>query len=328
MTQTRRNHFRDAVRSLDGLRPILAHAREVEFARLSAFLSGVTASVSRVEGRLKDNQSIIDNYLLYRDAPSETVQFVDFLESVTDLIGLRVVVMYDSDVDSVANHLSSSYGTNFEQVFTVADMTGGATFGYRATHWKFPFQDAAFDGTLGGFPISCEVQVRTVLSDAWAQHSHKMIYKNPSISLAGERIFARIAAALEGLDADINRLATEDGAASLGTAREDFSLILARQEAYDLLRGAVSPSISDAAVAAALDQAGTKGLIAAEDRIQFIEDLKNAIRYSKEEKLDRYGIVDDVTKLKIGFFWTNRRKYADMVPPHLRARSIDMLLVG
>lgn len=321
-------YFAAALAELQLLRRAIGHARDLELAKLSAFLIGVEANISRVESRLKDDDSIVENYLIYIGVPMENVPLEALLRSVTDFIGLRVVVMYDSDVDVVAEHLALSYGHNFEQVFTVEDMTRGMTFGYRATHWKFPFQDVAFRVPLRGLPIMCEVQVRTILSDAWAQHSHKMIYQNPNASQEEERAFARVAATLETLDSEINRLAMRVDVGEVTAEREDLSLVLARQEAYDFLKEELSPMITEAAIQSFIDQVADLGLKGPEARSGFMNEIRYASELSKSEKLNRLGGLDELTRLKIGLYWADRSKYVGIVPPHLMSKSTDLLLLG
>jgi hypothetical protein len=155
-----------------------------------------------------------------------------------------------------------------------------------------------------------------------------MIYKSSVVSEDEQRVFARISAALEGLDAEIDRLVTGQKSAAFPKPREDLLVASARQEAYTLLRAALSDLISDAAVGAVLEEAAAVGLTIGEERTRFVEDVKRAVSFSQGGKLDQYGIVDEVTKLRIGFFWVDRSRYADMVPPHLREKSTDILLVG
>jgi putative GTP pyrophosphokinase len=97
-----------------------------------------------------------------------------------DLVGVRVVVLFLSDIARVDDIVSSLF-----EVVGVSDTVEGtddpSTFGYMSKHF-----DARLPSTLKGpryedLPgIRFEVQVRTLLMDAWANVSHYLAYKGES----------------------------------------------------------------------------------------------------------------------------------------------------
>lgn len=94
---------------------------------------------------------------------------------VTDLIGIRVVCPFIEDMASVEEHL--------KKTFTVVEVDHkGAThtfkeFGYESTHLliKIP-QDLLEKFGLANIDVA-EIQIRTILQDAWAEVEHELVYK-------------------------------------------------------------------------------------------------------------------------------------------------------
>jgi putative GTP pyrophosphokinase len=93
-----------------------------------------------------------------------------------DLLGVRIVCPFIEDLEQVKRVLRERFEIveteekNYEQTFK--------EFGYRSTHIivKLPFQtDIRFP--LPEEPV-CEIQLRTLLQDAWAEVEHELIYKS------------------------------------------------------------------------------------------------------------------------------------------------------
>jgi putative GTP pyrophosphokinase len=95
---------------------------------------------------------------------------------VTDVIAMRIVSPFLDDVSEVLAAL--------RQNFEIHDLDRkGAEysvreFGYESVHCllRVP-QDLCDSFHLAG-PFDCEVQLRTILQDAWAEVEHEIIYKN------------------------------------------------------------------------------------------------------------------------------------------------------
>jgi len=98
---------------------------------------------------------------------------------ITDLAGVRVVCLYRSDVDSVAEAIRS----NFE-VVEETDKTRELAldqFGYSARHFIVRLGKASSGARYDDLKaLTCEIQVRTVVQDAWAIIQHHMVYKRES----------------------------------------------------------------------------------------------------------------------------------------------------
>jgi putative GTP pyrophosphokinase len=102
------------------------------------------------------------------------------LDQTPDIVGLRVVVLFLADLARVAEIVSSV----FDVVSTEDKVEGDAdpsTFGYMSQHFEALIPEnhrgPRYEGLRG---IRFEIQVRTLLMDAWANVSHHLAYKGES----------------------------------------------------------------------------------------------------------------------------------------------------
>lgn len=100
-------------------------------------------------------------------------------EDMTDLAGLRIITLVESDLEKVAKIISENFNVHQEDSGDKADLLGSDKFGYRSIHFvcdigqkreKLPeftlYKDLCF-----------EIQIRTALSHAWAEIEHDRGYK-------------------------------------------------------------------------------------------------------------------------------------------------------
>jgi len=107
---------------------------------------------------------------------------------ITDLFGLRIVCPFLEDIEKVEALLND----RFEVV--EMDRKGGQhsfrEFGYDSVHLLVKLQDP---GELPpGVCPTCEIQLRTILQDAWAEVEHELVYKS-DITLPNESIRRKLA---------------------------------------------------------------------------------------------------------------------------------------
>lgn len=99
------------------------------------------------------------------------------LEEITDFAGVRVVCHYESDTAEIASAIRSEFNV-IEHVDKTVGL-GVDKMGYGGAHFIVTlgsrYSGARYDGIAG---LRCEIQVRTVLQDAWAMISHQLSYKN------------------------------------------------------------------------------------------------------------------------------------------------------
>ncbi len=94
---------------------------------------------------------------------------------VTDIIGMRVVCPFLEDVALAERCIRSQF-----QVGEV-DRKGAEfsvrEFGYESIHCLIRLPDDLIDSFHLAGPFDCEVQIRTILQDAWAEVEHELVYK-------------------------------------------------------------------------------------------------------------------------------------------------------
>jgi putative GTP pyrophosphokinase len=133
-----------------------------------------------VKGRLKNFTSFYKKYLriLKENAGAEDAAVVNFplnFLSITDLIGLRVVCPFLEDMREVEKIIRNDY-----EVVEVEHKGAGYSFkefGYESIHFlvNIPRHVLGERGECGC--QVAEIQVRTILQDAWAEVEHELVYK-------------------------------------------------------------------------------------------------------------------------------------------------------
>ncbi|MDR3160582.1 MAG: tetratricopeptide repeat protein [Spirochaetaceae bacterium] len=127
-------------------------------------------SRSTVKGRLKDFGSYYKKYLkLLKSNPGTGVPLI------TDLIGIRIVCPFLDDITTVEETLKR----NFEII--EVDHKGSnfsfKEFGYESTHLLITIpEDIHRQRGYCGIEVA-EIQIRTILQDAWAEVEHELFYK-------------------------------------------------------------------------------------------------------------------------------------------------------
>ncbi|WP_207848787.1 MULTISPECIES: hypothetical protein [unclassified Pseudomonas] len=101
------------------------------------------------------------------------------LTDVTDLAGVRVVCLYSADLLEIEKIIRTEF-TIIEEINKLAEFDPNQ-FGYRATHFIVKLgktsSGARYDDLKN---FVCEIQIRTVVQDAWAIIQHHMAYKKES----------------------------------------------------------------------------------------------------------------------------------------------------
>lgn len=130
---------------------------------LNKALKDTPIEIANLLGRTKEEDSLREKLKNKGDA--------------LDLAGVRVVCLYEFDLEKINNIINSTF--NVIEQENKAENLGVDRMGYRdfqfivqlGSNFKEPRCDY-----LSGF--NCEIQVRTVLQDAWAIISHRLDYKN------------------------------------------------------------------------------------------------------------------------------------------------------
>jgi len=108
---------------------------------------------------------------------------------ITDLFGLRIVCPFLEDIETVEKLLVDQF-----QIVEMERKGGQHSFrefGYDSVHLLIRLQKST--GALpAGVSSTCEIQLRTILQDAWAEVEHELVYKS-DITLPNESIRRKLA---------------------------------------------------------------------------------------------------------------------------------------
>ena len=164
-----------------------------------------------IEYRVKTWNSIEQKFLR---AGSNLAAFRRFsgatLSELTDLIGIRVIVLFARDIELVSAAITQTF-----EVLEADDKGrryGVDQFGYKSIHYDVAVpKEWAVVPSIGAFDrFGAEVQVRTLAQHMWAAASHELQYKvEESVPDEVRRSIHRIASLLEMVDAEYERLLVE-----------------------------------------------------------------------------------------------------------------------
>ncbi len=134
------------------------------------------------------------------------------LDEITDVLGCRIVTLFESDVDRIFDLLDKTF-----EIVEIVDKrkkhkVNNIEFGYTSLHLVVKFTDARCQ--LVEYQkyqdILFEIQLRTVLQHAWAEVEHGLGYKSfyePPMEI--KRKLNRLAATLEILDEEFEDIRYE-----------------------------------------------------------------------------------------------------------------------
>ena len=149
--------------------------------------------------------------------------YVNALQDVSDLAGIRVILYYEEDVRKVCRLLEREFIIERSQSVDKAKLLAEDQFGYLSVHYVVKLAKS-----LQGLPgwstykeLKAELQVRTVLQHAWAAFSHKLQYKKENqIPKQDRRRLVRLAGLLELADDEFSDLKRQLAVTSRRTKRK------------------------------------------------------------------------------------------------------------
>jgi ppGpp synthetase/RelA/SpoT-type nucleotidyltranferase len=204
----------------------LERVRVVMVEQLTALVDDANLTLGvPIESRVKSWASIIGKIQRKGLTPSG-------LEELDDLIGVRVIFLFQEDV---AKFKESFLGKGFD-VFSDEDASlrlRESEFGYQSHHYVVAMPEG-----WKGVPTlanlvgqKVELQVRTLAQHIWAAASHKLQYKREEgVPPPVRRTINRVSALLETVDLELSRVLSErqayiDGPADSDDGRLDVTTI-------------------------------------------------------------------------------------------------------
>ncbi|MDR2078742.1 MAG: tetratricopeptide repeat protein [Treponema sp.] len=136
-------------------------------------------SLPTIKCRPKDFKSFFKKYISILNSETPELQakisIDDGMPRITDLIGIRIVCPFLEQVDTV--------GTVLKKIFEIVEVEKKGSnytfkeFGYESIHIlvKIPERLTEKHGDCGC--DVAEIQIRTILQDAWAEVEHELFYK-------------------------------------------------------------------------------------------------------------------------------------------------------
>ena len=130
-----------------------------------------SARSTMVKGRLKEFEAFYRKLL----EKSKTQTIEKPFELINDLIGLRIIVPFIEDIQMVEAAIKENYRvieTKYKhQTLSIRE------FGYDSTHLLVEIPDALLSKLKIKDTVIFEIQIRTILQDAWAEVEHELVYK-------------------------------------------------------------------------------------------------------------------------------------------------------
>lgn len=131
-------------------------------------------SVPTYKSRVKSFDSYYKKILKNKSKELNQKEFI----TLTDLIGIRVICPFLEDLQTVQKIIENNF--DVQEVEIKGANQSFREFGYESVHVliKIP-EDCVPENNTLSVPESllCEIQIRTILQDAWAEVEHELIYK-------------------------------------------------------------------------------------------------------------------------------------------------------
>lgn len=198
-------------------------------------------ALSKIEGRVKDRDECVKKFSRkYRvDLEAEGREY-RIIDHITDLIGVRVVCLYEDDIEKIKNLLCMHF-----EVIDITDKIAQIentenSFGYKGLHLDLKLNEKRKELPEYSKFINFgfEVQIRTIIQDSWSVLDHKIKYKK-SIPNNLRRRINSLAALFEVADREFREIrnATEESIKAEDVSQEQIT-----RESDQVGTGEIQPS--------------------------------------------------------------------------------------
>lgn len=148
--------------------PVYKRLEEEGLFILKYALEKTNIKIHSVSSRIKKLESFLDK--IHRKQAENNV------EEINDIVGIRIVCLFLSDINHIADLIRESFFVVSED--DKIEGTDVSSFGYMSVHFivkmKTEHSGPRYD-YIAGIPF--EIQVRTIAMEAWANVSHYLEYK-------------------------------------------------------------------------------------------------------------------------------------------------------
>ncbi|MSM38839.1 MAG: (p)ppGpp synthetase [Geobacter sp.] len=165
----------------DGNQKFFAEAKNAYIRIISALIKRFdVGEVTKIEGRVKDKEECIKKfhrkYQRKLEADEQPYEIKDF---ISDLIGIRIVCLYEDQIPVLSEVLQRNFN-----ILDVTDKISAVestedSFGYKGLHMDLALNDEMASQPKYQPYADCafEVQIRSLIQDAWSVLDHKIKYK-------------------------------------------------------------------------------------------------------------------------------------------------------
>jgi len=144
---------------------------ELMAGRLESLVSHI-----KINGVVKGRVKAFHEYyrkLLLRNRTKEVKQP---FQEITDLLGFRIVAPFIEDMRTIETHIEQQL--NIVEIEYKSQTLSPVEFGYDSTHILIQIPDDILETTEYGDSLVAEIQLRTILQEAWAEVEHELAYKS------------------------------------------------------------------------------------------------------------------------------------------------------
>jgi len=173
-----KNYFREFY--TDNLK-VLENAKTSFCVLITALVShSGDIAVSKIEGRVKDKEECLRKFnLKYRKELESKEEEYAIKDHISDLIGLRVVCLYEDDIEKIKEVLDEHFEViDVTDKISQIEQTEGS-FGYKGLHLdlKLGTERCGMLEYKSFVDFNFEIQIRTIVQDSWSVLDHKIKYK-------------------------------------------------------------------------------------------------------------------------------------------------------
>ena len=218
--ETEKNNFRSFY---EDNRLLLNDAKSTFVTMINSLIindSGISSA--KVEGRVKDKEESIKKFSRkYRSRLEEKDTPYEIKEYITDLIGIRIICLYEDDIEKLSSLLREHFDV-IDETDKIAELESTeAFFGYKGLHLDLKINDLR--KKLPEYQLysdlNFEIQIRTIIQDSWSVLDHKIKYKK-SIPNELKRRINILAALFELADREFREI-RDSTRAEIQKAEED-----------------------------------------------------------------------------------------------------------
>jgi ppGpp synthetase/RelA/SpoT-type nucleotidyltranferase len=300
-------------------------------------------STPQVLARVKERDECIAKFARkYQTKCEETSTPYEIKDYITDVVGIRVICLYETDIPLVRTIFTENFAILEESDKTQAVESQEGVFGYKGLHLDLKLLANRRDlpEYLRFSDLQFEVQLRTIVQDAWSVLDHKIKYKK-KIPHELKRRINRLAALFELADQEFLNIRDETRELEFKAKAEPIPASEALPppaaappvDAFSFLGVAQRhfPTYPfqghkiDGFVAELLDIAPS--LTVAELEVA-ITDAHNTIEEYKNYQHERYfNRLNPYTTIRHALYLSDRERYAPLLFD-LQRRNFDAWLTG